>query len=192
MTSPSSDPELTPSDVETYTGGRLGDDATTAQLLASALAAARRYCGWHVNPVRVDDEVTVDGTGGWVLSLPTMNLLSVREVDEDGITWGPEELRISRTRGTVTKRSGGRWTAAYGAVTAVMTHGFTNAEAAEWRQGVLRLTDLMARESSDQRDSAALIRKRVDDVEYQWAATLISTDARLAALFSAYRILPSP
>lgn len=204
MTTPTSDAELTAADVETYTRGRLKDDESTELLLTAALASARRFCGWHVNPVRVD-ELMVDGPDARVLSLPTMNLLAVNEIDDDGQVYAAGELRFSRSWGTVAKRNRMRWSSGFGAIKATVTHGFTDEQAADWRLGILRLADLLSREMGDpKRESSDLIGKRVDDVERSWSATsggpagttlgvsLISNNQRLAAIFAAFQIIPSP
>lgn len=185
--------ELDSTDVETFTGGRLSaNDDSTDSVLAAALAAARRYCGWHVSPVREDDEVTIDGPGGTLLSLPTRAVIEVSEIVEDGVTLDVDSLDISKTTGTVQKHPRARWTNRGGAIAVTMTHGYTEDQAADWRRAVLQLADSMAAEAAGQRESADLITKKVDDVEYQWAGGILSTNDRLAAMFSAYRILPSP
>ena len=92
--------ELDASDVESFTNGRLSDDDATARLLASALAAARRYCGWHVSPVREGDEIEVDGPGGRVLSLPTLNLAEVSELSEVGVSVDVGSLMFRAARAT--------------------------------------------------------------------------------------------
>ena len=184
--------ELTAAHVAEFTGGRLADDEQTEDLLAAALAAARRYCGWHVCPVRFGDVVTVDGPGGRVLSLPTLNLITLSSAVESGAAVDVSLLDVSRRKGTVEKYPTGCWTSRKGGVTVTMTHGFTEAEAADWRRAVLRLVDAMSYETVTTRDDPALVRKKVDNVEYQWAEGLISGDERLRALFSSYRILPAP
>ncbi|TXH47819.1 MAG: hypothetical protein E6Q97_26320 [Desulfurellales bacterium] len=182
--------ELDASDVESFTNGRLSDDDATARLLASALAAARRYCGWHVSPVREGDEIEVDGPGGRVLSLPTLNLVEVSELSEVGVSVDVGSLDVSRRKGNVVKQSGACWTSRYAGIAATITHGFTEDEAADFREGVLRLVDMMAREGA--RDSPDLVVKKIDDVQYQWSDRLIDTDTRLSTLFAPFRILPSP
>lgn len=186
-------PELTPNDLNRYTKGRLpgGTDERTQDLLTAALAAARRYCGWSVSPVQAGVSITLDGPGGRTLSLPTLNLVSVTAISENGIAWDTTKIDISRQAGTVEKYPHGHWTSRKGGITVTMTHGHNEAEAADWRRAVLRLADLMDRDDKN-RDSGDLVRKRVDDVEYQWALGIISTDARLEALFSQYRILLAP
>lgn len=184
--------ELAPSDLPAAVLARFDpddDNAAAQAAIDTALVAARRYCGWPVSPVVTDDEVTVDGSGGFALSLPTLNLLSVSEIDEDGATFAPSDLRVSRL-GLVRKRSGGRWTSAYGAITATITHGFTEAEALDWRRAIVDTVDAWSETSV--RSSGDMKRLKVDDVEYEWFESAVSTNEELATRFSQFRILPSP
>jgi hypothetical protein len=171
------------------------DDAPLQALLDAALAAARRYCGWYVTPVVEDDEVTLDGPGGHSLSLPTLKLLEVTEVVEHGVTLDVALLDVSLRTGSINKWPYGCWTRRNGAIVVTFTHGFTETEAADWRRAVLRLVDLMTLEpvvAGTGREDPNMIRKSVGPVEYQWAHGIISDDERLSAMFSRYRILPSP
>lgn len=186
--------ELTIADVRAYSA-RLSafDDTTLQSLLYSALPAARRYCGWSVTPVETV-ELTVDGPGGHVLSLPTMSLLAITALTEEGVALDVTKLNVSRRKGTVKKHPWGCWSHRDGAITVTMNHGFTEDEAADWRRAILRLVNLMSLEPTGDagRDSPELKRKSVGDVEYQWYEKMITTNEVLAALFSQYRILPSP
>lgn len=113
--------------VESFTQGRLdGDDADTVRQLAAAVAAARRYCGWHVTPVSTGASVTLDGPGDRVLVLPTLQLGSVTSITEDGITVSLADVQIS-ARGIVLKTDGTYWTDKLGGVVVVFTHGFSSA-----------------------------------------------------------------
>ncbi|OMC02170.1 hypothetical protein [Mycolicibacterium fortuitum] len=180
--------ELSHSDLPASVRALFADDDAAQEAIDAVLAAARRYCGWVVSPVATDAEVVVDGPGGRVLSLPTLKLISVSAVDEDGIELGPGDLRVSQL-GLVRKRSGGSWTSAYGAITAKITHGYTEDEAKDWRRAVVKLVG--QREQSS-RDSGDLKRKKVDDVEYEWFEGVVSVDSELSALFAPFRILPAP
>lgn len=188
--------ELGLDDVRRFAGDRLDDtdDAVLQELLDAALAAARRYCGWPVSPVVADEDVVVDGPGGRVLSLPTLNLIEVTAVVEDGVTLDVSKLDVSRRKGTVRKYPWGCWSHRDGAIAVTMTHGFTEAEAADWRRGVLRLVNLMSLEPAGDagRDTPALKRKLLVDVEYEWYEKLITVNEQLAAIFAPYQILPSP
>lgn len=54
------------------------------QLLASASAMVRRYCGWHIAPV-ITESVLMDGSGSRLLMLPTLRLVGVTSVVDGGL-----------------------------------------------------------------------------------------------------------
>lgn len=109
--------------LEEYTKERLKEgDLEAERLLDAGLAAARRWCGWHVTPEE-SHEVTLDGPGGQLLRLPTLRLVELGSVTEDGVALDAGDLEWSRI-GLVRKRSGALWTARLGAITVTMTHGF--------------------------------------------------------------------
>lgn len=113
--------------VEAFTQGRLdANDAETQRQLAAALAAARRYCGWHVTPVSTDETVVLDGTGLRILMLPTLALESVTSILEDGVTVELTDIRTSK-RGLVTKNNGTLWTDKLGGIEVEFTHGYAEA-----------------------------------------------------------------
>lgn len=185
-------PELTTADVETYTQGRVPANARTGMLLAAALVEARRFCGWHVTPVQTDT-VALDGPGANPLGLPTMQLVGLASITQDGDEVDLGELHwLTPTdgqprRGLVSKKrtSAHRWSTQRGSITVTMAHGFDDDGAADWRLGVLRTVERMA---SSTRDTPDMKRKKVDDVEYEWfevAASLLD-EATLAP----YRLLP--
>lgn len=180
-------PELAAADVENYTQGRLDkDDPETARMLAAALAAARRYCGWHVSPVLTDVEVVVDGPAGPVLSLPTLNLISVGEISESGASLDVSQLDVSR-RGSV-RHPYGCWTGRYDAISVTMTHGFTEEAAADWRAAVLSFVD---------RSSMAATGGRLVAVgPFRWDTESMATGSAFSvaerAVFDQYRLELSP
>lgn len=185
--------EIAPADLPTAVLARFdaADDYAAAQAaIDTALVAARRYCGWHVSPVRVDESINLDGPGGRVLSLPTLNLLAVTSVTEHGTAVDVSGLDLSRRKGTLTKQFG-CWSDRDGSITAVITHGFAEAEAADWRAAIIELVDARSQGSTD-RDTGDLKRKKVDDVELEWFESLFSANDELAVKFSQFRILPSP
>ncbi|OKH70813.1 hypothetical protein EB72_24780 [Mycobacterium sp. SWH-M1] len=138
-------PEPDVFEVESYTNGRLAsDDPATARLLATALAVARRYCGWHVTGIETTS-VTLNGSGSPLLVLPTLRLLDVIFVLEDNIDADLRYVQAS-PRGLLTKRygyTGGGvgllWTSALAGVTVDMTHGFLDAP--DWNSAVLSYID---------------------------------------------------
>lgn len=130
--------ELTTLDVENYTQGRLhADDPETVRTLAAALGAARRYCGWSVTPA-ASAVLTVDGPGSALLVLPTLRLIAVTSLTEDGAAVALEDISFS-ARGLVRKRNHGCWTGEYGGIVATVTHGFD--EAWDWQAAVLSAAD---------------------------------------------------
>ena len=150
---------------------------------AAALAAAQRYCGWIVTPPATVT-VTLDGPGGRVLSLPSLYVTDVSSVVEDGVDLDVSDLLVSPT-GLVRKKSGACWSSDLGAITVTMTHWFDSApdfDAAVEQAGVSLST-------AANRGDAALKRKRVDDVEYEWFET--ASQYLSTALLAPYRILPS-
>lgn len=190
--------ELAPSDLPAKVRARFVDDPTAQAWIDAALDEARRYCGWHVSPLRTNESLDLDGSGGRVQSLPTLNLVSVASVTELGIALDVAKLDRSRRKGTLTKQFG-RWTGRDGAIVAVVTHGFTEAEAPGWRKAVLELVDRMSSMvGAVNGTSGPMVEKTVDDVSYKWQTTV--GDPGNQSLFSMlnhelldpYRILPSP
>ena len=113
--------------VEAFTNGRLDrDDEETQRQLDAALAAARTYCGWHVSPSMADVELTLDGPGDRLLVLPTLKLTELSEVSEDGVELNLAELHWS-ARGLIAKRGGTYWSALFGSITVIFSHGYSSA-----------------------------------------------------------------
>ncbi len=183
--------EIAPDDLSAATRARYADDDAAQAAIDAVLAAARRWCGWHVSPVRTNEVLDLDGPGGHVLSLPTLNLISVSAVTQLGASLDVSNLDRSRRKGTLTNRFG-CWTCRDGSISATITHGYTEAEAADWRQAVIDVVGTRSLSQVTTRDSGDMKRKRIDDVEYEWFESLVSTDHELAAKFSAFRILQSP
>ena len=180
--------ELTYDDLPAEVLARFVDSVAAQEAIDTALVAARRYCGQHVSPVQTVT-LELDGPGGRVLSLPTLNLISVAAVTECGVAVDVSTLDRSKNKGTLTKQFG-RWTGRDGAISVTITHGLTESEASDWRVGIIGLVD--ARTQTPDRDNSDMKRKKVRDVEVEWFEGAISTSDELAAKFSQFRILPSP
>lgn len=175
-------PELTAADVENFTGGRLQDDGGTGEvsrMLDAALGEARDATGWHVAPVR-RDTITLDGPRDRVLMLPTMRLVELISVTENGVELDLDTLHWSHGRppglagsgqpARIRKRNYRSWSWDYGSIEIVMEHGI--AEDAGWRQAILFTVDQMSMlpVGDAGRSAADLTRKEVDDVAYSWTA----------------------
>lgn len=112
--------------VEAFTHGRLHRDSPdTQRQMEAALAAARRYCGWHVTPT-IEETVILDGPGGQTLILPTLAVQVISEIVESGEQVDIADVTWSR-RGMVAKRSGGVWTQEFSGIEVTFTHGFVDA-----------------------------------------------------------------
>ncbi len=86
-----------------------------------AVAAIRRYCGWHVAPV-MPETFTVDGSGSSLLQLRTLRLTDVSSVVNDGAALAATEFEWS-TIGTLRRRNG-VWTSRFRGVVVTTQHGF--------------------------------------------------------------------
>lgn len=97
----------------------LGVDATQEEIDA-AVAVIRDYCGWHVWPPRTE-ELTVDGEGGYMLTLPTLKLSDVTKVTENEIDLGADSYEWSASGDL--KKVLGCWTTRWRGVKVALTHG---------------------------------------------------------------------
>jgi hypothetical protein len=169
--------ELTPADVDQYTGGRLpAAEPGTMRVLRAALSEIRKHCGWRVTPVGVDT-LTLDGPGSRLLSLPTLKLVELQSITEngvvldagDGVPGGDTgELEISPL-GNVRKKSGGCWSGRYGSIRVTLNHG--DPHAWNWQAAVLEWIDRVS-EAAAAGNSGPLVEKKVDDVTLRWMNTI--------------------
>lgn len=185
--------ELSPADVEAFTNQRLSQSNPEVQrLLDVALQVARREAGWHVSPVREADKCVLDAPRGNILALPTLRLVELIEVAEDDVPMDVHRLRISGGRppgalgGAVTLRRKHRYYGCWPAlsITVTMSHGYTEDEAADWRQAVLMLVDAMSTVpvmAGSERSGADLLSKQVDDVSLGWRAIGLNQASAMSA-----------
>jgi hypothetical protein len=196
--------ELSVVDVEDFTSGRLSsDDPEVQRMLDAALVTARRYCGWAVTPVVANDAVTLDGPGSRILMLPTRKLVTLTSISENGTALSLASLSatpggppgIGSRPAAVRKVGGGRagwWGTSYQSINVVMTHGYLEAEAADWRYAVLSMVDQIGQ--VQRLGSPDIVSKKVDDVTYHWADRYSSAaEASLysfMSVFDGYRLRP--
>ena len=110
-----------------YTQGRLDADADeTAAILDRSLAEVRRWCGWHVTPVKTADQITLDGPGGTMLWLPTLYLSAVTAITEDGNAVSLNDVEWSAT-GMIRKTLQRLWTEKLRGITVTFNHGYATA-----------------------------------------------------------------
>ena len=92
-----------------------------------AVAAIRNYCGWRIAPL-VNETFTVDGPGGTELMLPTLQLVSVESVTDDGraLTDGVD---FDWSEDGSLERRYGCWSSRKRGVVAQVQHGYAYAPA---------------------------------------------------------------
>jgi hypothetical protein len=161
-------PELTPADVELFTKGRLkANDPETVRALHRAYAAVRKHCGWHVSPEKTET-VTLDGPCDVLLGLPTLKLITLTSVVEDGVTLNVGDLTPSASGRILVKRNPPyRWSSKFRSIVVTMTHGFDSAP--DFSQAVLEAIDSAALKVGTG-GTGGLKRYKVDDVEREWQA----------------------
>lgn len=203
--------ELTAVDVELYTRGRLpASDVETTRILYRALAAARRFCEWHVTPIVTGDVVTLDGPGHHLLMLPTLQLQKLNSVTEtwwnmqNGVfTPNPTVLDLNSievsSSGAESHPGGGpvrlrkrfqfgsgpwglRWSRHYGSIVVNMDHGYLESDAEDFRLAVLDACDRFSLEIG----RGGLQRFHVDDVVLMWFE---KHDAFNTRLLEPYRLM---
>jgi hypothetical protein len=185
--------ELSVDDVAAYTNGRLSaGDPQTQDMLDAALTAARVDVGWHVSPVVFGDVVTLDGPGGCKLRLPfTQKIVNLTQVIDAGVTLdltaGTGDVIQSAQVPWLLIRRNGNWSSNYADIQVTLDHGFTEAEAADWRRAILTLVDQMSTMATVGRPDSDLVQKQVDDVVYKWNATPLLPS--IETILDHYRLL---
>lgn len=166
-------PLATVEELAAYSKGQIGADDPRAFLTLNGVSAAiRRYCGWHVVPEQ-DDVLTVDGPGGRLLSLPTLNLVSVASVVEDGIALAPTDYRWS-SDGSVVKN--GYWSPDFRSIVATIKHGYDFDDAAD----VVGVALAVATRQLSSPTGAT--REQAGQVSVSWAVTAPGVSGGIALL----------
>jgi hypothetical protein len=183
--------DLVPGDVEQYTRGRLSQtDPETVRALDAALARVRRYCGWHVSPVRTET-IRVDRPPSThpILVLPTLNIVTLNSITIDSIPVDLANVKVSvEAPGVLSMKNwepwgGARWDSGFGLVEITLKHGYTAAEAPDFRDAVLSLVD-RATLTVNSGGAGPLIEKEVDDVRYRWGTGSVDSAVGAAPLDS--------
>jgi len=141
--------DLTTADLESFSKGKLlQNDRETHRFLLAALSEVRNYCRWHVTPVHTAEQFLIDGPGDPLLYLPTKYLrapvnTAIASIIEDGVTLDVSTLEISQ-HGLVRKQYNRCWSSKFSSITVTITHGYTEAESADWRRIVLAVAERMS------------------------------------------------
>lgn len=113
---------VTPDNLAADSGGMLkAGDPRLVAACASASAAVRGYCRWHVAPV-IEETITVDGSGGEVLQLPSMRVVDVIEVKVSGAPVPADQFSWSAAG--LLELHGKRFPKRYRSVEVTFQHGF--------------------------------------------------------------------
>lgn len=193
-------PELAPSDVEQFTGGRLSAaNPETQRMLDAALAAARRDVRWNVSPIMYGDVITLNGTGTDRLRLPTKQVITLDAIISDGVALDPvTDVTLDCETPNLLYKNSGVWSNRINGVVVTMDHGFPEAGseapqgykgliAADWRQAILSLVVNISQIVAAGRPDSELDSKQIDDVIYQWGAT--QGLASIENILAHYRLL---
>jgi hypothetical protein len=163
-----------------------------ADAIERAEAEVRAYCGWHIAPQR-EDTLTLDGPGGPLLVLPSLHVVSVTSVAENGVELDPEGYAwsaagvVRRTSSAATWNGSCGWTSDYRAVVITMTHGY-----AEMPLDVQAVIDRLTARSTDDPSQYS----QVGAVAYATGADGLPVSGSLTTLdrmvLDRYRLPPRP
>lgn len=115
---------LLPSDLESHTLGRVSADTPGLDsVLARALDAVVAYCGWHIAP-EVTETLTLDGSGSYLLQLPSLHVVDVSAVRQLGEPVSSTLYDWSVTGQIELRRPQGVWSRRYRSIEVDVVHGW--------------------------------------------------------------------
>ena len=97
-----------------------------------AVAFVQTYCGWHIAP-ELDETLTLDGPGGWALTLPSLHVVSIASVTENGTALVEDSDYTWSESGIIRRRcwandpevwAPGWWSCEYRSIVVELTHGY--------------------------------------------------------------------
>ena len=112
-----------PGDIASPTDLAAYEDGNPAWAVRAATAKVRDHCGWHITPALVDDVVTLDGSGGPYLNLPSMYVTAVSGILENGVPLDPPPTGFQWSDKGVLWRSSW-WLGDYRAYEVTFSHGY--------------------------------------------------------------------
>lgn len=152
---------------------------TEADRLLQAEALVREYCGWHIAPLRTGIEVTVDGSGSQVLDLPTLMLLDVVSILEDGVTVALSDVQWTEA-GYLWRAT--PWTSELRGVVVTIDHGYEDVPASV--EGVVQAVAQRAVQNP-----GSLVRKQVGPFGDTYSQTGFNQSLPIALLDAEREIL---
>lgn len=119
-------PFASATDLSAYTNGYISaDDPRSLDALGGTSRAVRRYCGWDISPSE-DVTLTVNGPGGYLLTLPSLYVTAVASITEAGVLLVEGADYRWSADGTI-DRCGATWSAYKRDIVVVFTHGYDDA-----------------------------------------------------------------
>lgn len=174
------DPFVTAAQLVAFSEGKLSDTDTRLDGAVRGVSSAiRRYCGWHITPVR-DEALTLDGPGGRELALPTMRLRAISEITNRGTSLDVDADLDWSDLGEVELRMG-CWSTRYRSVTVSFTHGYEHAYDVE--QTALAIANRALS------SPAGVTREQAGQVSISYAITSPGVSGGLAVLGPEYAVL---
>lgn len=163
---------VTAADLAVYSNGKISSaDPRVNPALAGVSRAVRRYCGWHIGP-SVSETLLLDGPGGRVLDLPSLNVADVASVTQNDTLLDPSSYRWSAL-GSI-KLNTGWWTEDYRAISVVLTHGYDDFEDVQETVKAIVMRALMS--------PTGATREQAGQVSVSWAITAPGVSGGLAIL----------
>lgn len=104
--------------------------------LNAAHGAIRNYCGWHVAPI-ITETITLDGSGGRTLLLPSKRIVNLLTVTSDGADV-TDKVSTSKRAGII--EIDGAWSCKLGGITVELEHGYLADEVPEVAGLIVTLT----------------------------------------------------
>ncbi|OZF40754.1 hypothetical protein CH296_00410 [Rhodococcus sp. 14-2496-1d] len=101
-------------------------DDLSRSFLAAATLAVRNYCGWHVFPVK-ERTIVEDGSGATELILPTLRVVEITAITENGVALIPE-IDFEWSQMGMVRRSYGAWTNRYRSISVSLRDGYSHAD----------------------------------------------------------------
>lgn len=117
---------VTAAQLESATKGRIkATDPYVVEALWAATDSIRSECGWHVGPVR-SETLTLDGSGGTILLVPSLHVTAITSVTENG-TLLTVDTDFDWSVNGVLERLSGMWAGKRRSIVVALTHGFAPA-----------------------------------------------------------------
>lgn len=171
-----------PSQLSAFTNGDIAEsDPRAALLLAGVTASIQRYCGWHIAPARAET-VTLDGTGGNTLYLPSLKVNSITSITVEGEALDLSLIEWSRITGMVRRNDHLCFPDVWGGIVVTFNSGYATVPPA-LVQIVLQVAAIALSSPT------GATREQAGQVSMAWALTSPGVAGGMALLQRDYQVL---